>query len=151
MKTPLTPLINLYKRLVVRAGKKYAVTTCLVGIVTIGSTAIGLHNNDDHFMNLKVLPKNISSKKLSQVMVDDFTDGLGVSCGFCHTEDKTSHKIDYASDANPQKNIARSMMKMTLKINKQYFGVKHPLIGDSVMVVNCMSCHRGTAFPYPAE
>lgn len=131
--------------------KKIFVTSGLIGIVVVGSTAITRSKSDDHFVNLKVLPKNISSKKLSQIMVDDFADGLGVSCGFCHVEKKDSHKLDYASDANPQKNVARAMMKMTLKLNKQYFEVKHPLIGDSIMVVTCMTCHRGTAFPYPAE
>jgi hypothetical protein len=126
-------------------------TSCLVGFVVIGSTAIGRNKNDDHFVNLKVLPKNISPGKLSQIMVDDFTDGLGVSCGFCHSKEKDSLKLDYASDANPQKNVARQMMKMTLKLNKQFFDVKHPVIGDAVMVVNCVTCHRNTAFPYPAE
>ena len=121
------------------------------GLVTAGSVAIGRGKNDDHFVNLKVLPKGIGSKQLSQIMVDDFSDGLGVSCSFCHVEDKNSHKLDYASDDNPQKNVARSMMKMTLKINKQFFDVRRPLIGDSILVVNCISCHHGNAFPYPPE
>ena len=121
------------------------------GLITACSVAIGRGKNDDHFVNLKVLPKSISSKQLSQIMVDDFSDGLGVSCSFCHVEDKNSHRLDYASDGNPQKNVARSMMKMTLKINKQFFDVRRPLIGDSILVVNCISCHHGTAFPYPAE
>jgi len=121
------------------------------GMITTGSIAIGRGKNDDHYVNLKVLPKSIGSRQLSQIMVDDFSDGLGVSCSFCHVEDKNSHKLDYASDGNSQKKVARSMMKMTLKINKQFFNVKRPLIGDSVLVVNCISCHHGTAFPYPAE
>ena len=121
------------------------------GMITTGSLAIGRSKNDDHFVNLKVLPKSISSKQLSRIMVDDFSDGLGVSCGFCHVEDKNSHKLDYASDDNPQKNVARSMMKMTLKINRHFFDIKSPLIGDSVLVVSCISCHHGTAFPYPPE
>jgi len=121
------------------------------GLIMAGRVAIGRDKNDDHFVNLKVLPKSIGSKQLSQIMIDDFSDGLGVSCSFCHVEDKNSHKLDYASDDNPQKNVARSMMKMTLKINKQFFYVRRPLLGDSVLVVNCISCHHGTAFPYPPE
>ena len=121
------------------------------GLITAGSVATGSGRNDDHFVNLKVLPKSIGSKQLSQIMVDDFSDGLGVSCSFCHVEDKNSHRLDYASDDNPQKNVARSMMKMTLKINKQFFDVRRPLIGDSILVVNCISCHHGAAFPYPPE
>lgn len=131
--------------------KKAVVIGLCAAVVTAGSTALGRGRNDDHFENLKVLPKNISSRLLSEIMVDDFSDGLGVSCNFCHAEDKETHRPDYASDANPQKEMARTMMKMTLKINKQFFDVKHPLIGDSVLVVKCVSCHHGVAFPYPPE
>jgi hypothetical protein len=144
-------LISSFKKFIAGVRKKYFVAACFIGVVAAGSMSFTQGKNDDHFVNLKVLPKNISSKKLSEIMVDDFTAGLGVSCGFCHAEEKDSHKLDYASDANPQKNVARAMMRMTLKLNKKYFEVKHPLIGDSVMVVTCITCHRGTAFPYPAE
>lgn len=99
------------------------------------------------FKNLKVLPKDISSKDLSKIMVDDLADGLGVSCGFCHDENKDTHKPDYASDEKPEKRIAREMMKMTAKINKRFFKINHPVIGSSSLAVTCSTCHRGTAFP----
>jgi hypothetical protein len=131
--------------------KKFLTAGLFATAVMTAGSALGYNKKDEHFLNLKVLPKNISSRLLNQIMVDEFSDGLGVSCMFCHAEDKNTHKVDYASDANPQKNIARKMMKMTLKINKQYFGARHPLIGDSIMVLKCISCHHGTAFPYPPE
>ena len=62
------------------------------------------------FKNLKVLPKNINDKELDSVM-HIFTRGLGVKCNFCHAEN-AEKKLDYASDAKPEKNIARKMMKM---------------------------------------
>lgn len=99
------------------------------------------------FKNLKVLPKNISSKDLSKIMVDDFTDGLGVSCGFCHAKQENSSKLDYASDERPEKQIARLMMKMTMGVNKKYFNLKHPQIGDSVLVISCVTCHNGLPRP----
>ncbi len=43
---------------------------------------------ESSFKNLKVLPKNISQKQLSAIMVDQFQDELGVSCNFCHSENK---------------------------------------------------------------
>lgn len=55
------------------------------------------------YKNLKVLPRNISSKALSKMMVDEFSDALGVGCGFCHAQGKDSLSIDYASDAKPEK------------------------------------------------
>src|SRR6516165_10168722 len=73
--------------------------------------------------NLKVLPKNISHDDLEKVM-DGFKAALGVRCDFCHAKlqsDSTGHKLDFASDEKPEKNIARKMMRMTEKINKKFF------------------------------
>jgi hypothetical protein len=99
------------------------------------------------YKNLKVLPKDISPKALSKIMVDDFGDGLGVSCTFCHAEEKGSHRPDYASDAKPEKLIARSMMAMTLKINKKYFMARHPEIGSPSLLISCTTCHNGVPHP----
>ena len=99
------------------------------------------------YENLKVLPKDISSKDLQGIMTDDFEDGLGVSCGFCHASAKGGHGLDFASDAKPEKEIARGMMRMVLRLNKKYFKVRHPLLGSEGLVVTCATCHKGKAFP----
>ncbi len=99
------------------------------------------------YVNLKVLPKNISSRDLQGIMTDDFEDGLGVSCGFCHAADKGGRGLDFASDAKPEKGIARAMMQMTLRVNKRFFNVRHPLLGSSSLTVTCVTCHKGQAFP----
>ena len=99
------------------------------------------------YVNLKVLPKDISSKDLQGIMTDDFEDGLGVSCGFCHAPAKGGHGLDFASDAKPEKEIARGMMRMVLRLNKKYFKVRHPLLGSEGLVVTCATCHKGKAFP----
>jgi len=99
------------------------------------------------YVNLKVLPKDISSKDLQKIMVDDFEDGLGVACNFCHKADKTNGQLDFAADGKPEKEIARAMMKMTLGINKKYFKIKHPMLGTGALVVTCNTCHNGVAFP----
>src|SRR5436189_1660263 len=127
--------------------KKYVVITAITTAIAAGVFALPRPANE--YTNLKVLPKNISSKNLSRIMIDDFEDGLGVSCGFCHAEEKDSHKLDYASDAKPEKKIARLMMQMTIGINKNYFKLKHPLIGDSTLVINCTTCHNGQ--PHPGD
>ena len=64
-------------------------------------------------------------------MVDQFQDELGVSCNFCHSENKETHKPDYASDEKPEKQIARLMMQMTNGINRKYFKIRHAMTGDS--------------------
>lgn len=127
--------------------KKYVVILVLASAITVSVAALPPASND--YKNLKVLPKNISSKDLSKIMIDDFEDGLGVSCTFCHAPGKDSLKLDYASDAKPEKLIARRMIKMTMDINRKYFGLKHPLPGDSLLVINCISCHSGQ--PRPGE
>jgi hypothetical protein len=129
------------------SGKKYSVIVVIAAFVFVGVAATT--PQEPEFKNLKVLPKNISSKALNKIMIDDFEDGLGVTCGFCHVEQKDSHKLDYASDEKPEKQIARLMMRMTLGINKKYFNLKHPLIGDSVLAINCVTCHNGQ--PRPGE
>ena len=128
-----------------RFKKKYAVITALASTVTIAVFALPRAQNE--YRNLKVLPKDISTKDLSRIMIDDFEDGLGVSCGFCHAEEKNSHRLDYASDAKPEKQIARLMMQMTMGINQKYFKLRHPVIGDSTLAISCITCHNGQPRP----
>lgn len=128
-----------------QVSRKYGVLIAMAIVVIAGIAAVPSPPND--YKNLKVLPKDISTKDLSRIMIDEFEDGLGVSCVFCHAEEKDSHKLDYASDEKPEKEIARLMMKMTLDINEKYFQVTHPLIGDSVLPVTCVTCHKGQPRP----
>ncbi|RAJ26054.1 c-type cytochrome [Pedobacter cryoconitis] len=97
--------------------------------------------------NLKVLPKNISNEELDKVM-DGFKAALGVKCNFCHAASADDPKhLDFASDAKPEKEIARSMMKMTYRINKKDFHIKDVYNPKAVLAVNCITCHRGQAHP----
>lgn len=80
-------------------------------------------------------------------MADEFEDGLGVTCGFCHANAKDGHGLDFASDEKPEKEIARGMMRMTLGINKKYFRAKHPAIGSNALTITCTTCHKGEASP----
>jgi hypothetical protein len=121
-----------------------AAMACLVTVLAITSSPA---TPKPEYANLKVLPRNISSKQLQRIMIDDFEDGLGVGCNFCHAEQKGSHRLDYASDAKPEKEIARNMMRMTIKLNSKYFRLRHPMIGDSLLVISCNSCHRGQPRP----
>jgi hypothetical protein len=101
----------------------------------------------EEYKNLRVLPKNISKKELSRIMVDEFQDDLGISCNFCHAENKDTHKPDYASDEKPEKEITRYMMRMEIGVNRKYFKLGHPMIGDSALVITCATCHHGKPHP----
>ena len=128
--------------------RKFFVISGISITVFVGIAAVRPGNPPDtKFKNLKVLPKNIPSKVLSSIMVDEFQDDLGVSCNFCHAENKDTHKPDYASDEKPEKLIARSMMRMTMGLNKKYFRLKHPAIGDQSLEVTCATCHHGKSHP----
>jgi len=97
--------------------------------------------------NLKVLPKNISHEDLFKVM-EGFNVALGVKCNFCHAakKDDPMH-LDFDSDAKPEKEMARDMLKMTSRINKKYFHIKGAYDAKAVLAVSCVTCHNGKAHP----
>jgi hypothetical protein len=53
-----------------------------------------------------------------------------------------------AADDKPEKNIARKMITMSNKINKDFFNATTKY-GDENMVleIRCMTCHRGDPHP----
>jgi hypothetical protein len=103
-------------------------------------------NDTGIFKNLKVLPKDISKDSLDHVM-HTFTASLGVKCNFCHAFN--NGKMDFASDEKEEKNIARYMMNMTAGINKTYFNSENSTMPDTINIVRCFTCHRGS--PHPDE
>lgn len=122
--------------------KIIAVLICLLPVVLCSSALT--KPDKPKPKNLKVLPKDISHEELDKVM-DGFKTALGVRCGFCHAKSAAdSTKLDFASDANKHKDIARYMMKMTMRINKKYF----KQTGEhSMMKVDCITCHNGQKEP----
>ena len=135
--------------------KQISVVLSMAALVVFGVAGISavapVKDVPGGYVNLKVLPRNISSRDLQGIMADDFEDGLGVSCGFCHAANKGGRGLDFASDAKPEKEIARAMMRMTLRVNKRFFKVRHPLLGSSALTVTCVTCHKGQAFPEGGE
>lgn len=128
--------------------KQLTVLMLLTGTTILGSaTMVQKTGGGGQYTNLKVLPGNISSKELLGIMTDDLDDGLGVSCGFCHAAATGGHGLDYASDAKPEKQIARAMMRMTITLNKKYFKIRRPLLGAPALTITCTTCHNGQPFP----
>ena len=124
--------------------RKIAVVATLLAIMIVGMTAFR-PQDDKPKRNLKVLPKDISKDSLDHVM-HGWAHALGVKCNFCHApaQDSSSHRLDFASDAKPEKQAARNMYKMVGKINKKFF--KND---QGVAVISCITCHRGS--PHPEE
>jgi Photosynthetic reaction centre cytochrome C subunit len=84
-------------------------------------------------------------------VMKEWSTALGVKCSFCHapSADSTVHHPDFASDAKPEKNIARHMFGMTAKINKKYFKFDKDDKGATIPAISCITCHRGS--PHPDE
>ncbi len=94
--------------------------------------------------NLQVLPKDVSSQDLIKLM-RAYQSQLGVECAFCHARDAQTQRINFASDTNPEKAIARTMISMTGEINQKWLKqLKDP---DGLVIVSCGTCHRGQSMP----
>jgi hypothetical protein len=94
--------------------------------------------------NLKVLPKDMTSQQVVAIM-RNWEGELGVECSYCHAKDPATGRNNFASDANPMKDRARVMMKITSTINSEYLSqLTDPKPTNDV---NCGTCHRGMAKP----
>lgn len=116
----------------------------LILLVAVSATTV---KDEGPKRNLKVLPKNIDHEELVKIM-KGFNVSLGVKCNFCHAQSKTDEKkLDFSSDEKSEKGIARSMMKMTNKINKKYFSYNPDVKDGKVVAVSCITCHNGKEHP----
>ena len=112
--------------------------------------------------NLKVLPKAWTRQQVGALMNTFVVSlgqqapaqgapappaGQGEGCRHCHVEGAPGARgpqLDYAKDDNPNKDIARKMIEMVMKINETTKDV-----GDKAVVekVTCWSCHQGKSKP----
>lgn len=96
--------------------------------------------------NLQVLPASLTGERLSAPM-GGFTRALGVDCAYCHVGESGEplSSYDFASDANPNKDAAREMIRMLGSINDHL----ETAVSGSDTRVNmwCHTCHRGRPRP----
>jgi hypothetical protein len=122
----------------------------LSGVVILASmTSVNQQQQQEarKFTNLKILPKNITERQLDNIM-NNWRRSLGVQCGFCHARNTETNKTDFASDAKPEKLMARKMFLMAAKINKKYFDAKKDSLGMVMeSSVSCNTCHHGVSHP----
>ncbi len=128
--------------------KKVIFSLLITAVAAMGASANLQETAAQPKRNLKVLPKNISKENLGKVM-DEWKGALGVKCNFCHAASADNpRKMNWASDAKPEKEMARQMFTMTGKINKKFFHAKKGEDGMMAMAaVNCNTCHNGQAHP----
>lgn len=124
--------------------RKLLVISALCGFV-IFSLAF-TQQQEPHYKNLKVLPKNITHDQLDSVM-KHFARSLGVKCNFCHAPTADGKHLNFASDSLQHKLTARYMMKMTNKINKKFFKEMNKEHPGELQAVTCFTCHHGNEEP----
>ena len=101
-------------------------------------------DDEPKYKNLKVLSKNTTADEM-EIIMKQYKTALGVKCNFCHAASKTDpKKMDFASDENKHKDVARDMMRMTARINKKFF--KETKGG----AISCYTCHQGAEEPKEA-
>lgn len=81
-------------------------------------------------------------------VMQHFSISLNVECTFCHTKMPGSEELDWASDSNKHKLVAREMMTMTNKLNDEHFpyGGKAEDMATN-LTVTCYTCHQGKKHP----
>jgi hypothetical protein len=126
--------------------RKIIVTLGLASVVTfVALTSMAPEKEGPQ--NIKVLPKHLTEQQIHQVM-REWAGSLGVHCDFCHAPSTDGKGLDFASDAKPEKEMARHMYKMMNKINQKYFEAKKDSVGMMLETgVNCYTCHRGNPHP----
>jgi len=94
--------------------------------------------------NLKVLPAKTTGDEIDKIM-KQYRGDLGVKCEFCHEANDDPNKIDFASDENPTKEVARYMINMTADLNDKYLAeMPDRMYADPI---TCGTCHRGAKHP----
>lgn len=118
----------------------------IISAMVVGGVAATHFPHSAH-KNLKILPPDISDAKLDSIM-ESYNKALGVNCDFCHAPAKGfTDSLDFSSDAKPMKEEARKMLRMTIDINKNNFYFDKNERPEYLKVVQCMTCHRGEAYP----
>ena len=89
--------------------------------------------------------KNVTTSTLKGLTPSDFlgamgvmTSALGYDCSNCHPGAGTD-KMDWVADSIPTKRVARRMVEMVAKINRENFGGANR--------VTCWTCHHGMDDP----
>jgi len=137
-----------------------AVAAAALTLAPLGHAAEPANPWPAHARNLKILPKRTSPEQLRAVMTG-FTRALGVKCSHCHVGEE-GRPLQFASDKNPNKRIAREMMKLTETVNHELGEIpeltsphgragehseQHTAEHATRVQVECITCHRGLPHP----
>lgn len=102
--------------------------------------------------NLQVLPKEWTRREVIDRVMKNWTADLGVRCQHCHVgeEGKPFSEWDFASDAKPEKETAREMVRMLEEVNRRLASIE-TLHAHGGARATCYTCHRGQPHPRRIE
>jgi len=90
------------------------------------------------FHNVKLLA-DVPADRFLRMMDIGYRQSLGVSCDYCHVEDR------WEADEKRPKRAAREMILMTRMLNDHLGKLEE--IDTTDASVNCTTCHRGYVKP----
>jgi hypothetical protein len=90
------------------------------------------------FKNVKLM-QDVPADRFLRIMDIGYRQSLGVSCDYCHVEDR------WEADEKRPKRAARQMIEMMRMINKHLGTLTE--IDTQDAAVNCTTCHRGYVKP----
>jgi hypothetical protein len=90
------------------------------------------------FRNVQLL-KDVPAGRFLKIMDLGYSRSLGISCDYCHVEDR------WEADEKRPKRAAREMIRMTSLINEKLGELQEIDTADAT--VNCTTCHRGYVKP----
>ena len=132
----------LAKALARRAGS----TACAV-LLALTAALPASAQIPDTFVNLQVLPEDISRDSLIQIM-RGFSFALGVRCQYCHVggDGISFEGVEFHKDEDEDKRKARFMLRMVETLNR-YVLPMTPERDEPPVTLECKTCHRGLARP----
>lgn len=90
------------------------------------------------FRNVQLM-KDVPADRFLRIMDTGYRQSLGVSCDYCHVEDR------WEADEKRPKRAAREMILMVRMINDHLHKLQE--INTEEASVNCTTCHRGYVKP----
>ena len=90
------------------------------------------------FRNVQLM-KDVPADRFLRIMDVGYRQSLGVSCDYCHVEDR------WEADEKRPKRAAREMILMVRMINEHLGKLQE--INTEEASVNCTTCHRGYVKP----
>jgi hypothetical protein len=126
---------------------RYSIVLLTLASFTVAASAHVAAQSAPAPRNLRVLTPDVD---IARVMAR-FNTALGVQCTYCHAAN------DFASDANPKKEIARGMLRMLQLVadrfpdsGNDFPNSRYLPFPEGKQYVSCFTCHQGAPVPLSA-